>query len=38
MYAKQMDEEKTHLWLDEVLSAVDENGKRRTKTKISVSA
>jgi CarD family transcriptional regulator, regulator of rRNA transcription len=38
MYAKQMDEEKTHLWLDEVLSAVDENGKRRTKTKITVSA
>jgi CarD family transcriptional regulator len=38
MYAKQMDEEKTHLWLDEVLAAVDENGKRRTKTKISVSA
>ena len=32
MYAKQMDEEKTHVWLDDVLSGVDTNGKRRAKT------
>ena len=38
MYAKQMDEDTTHLWLDDVLSGVDKNGKRRAKTKVSVSA
>ncbi len=38
MYAKQMDEEKTHIWLDDVLSGVDKNGKRRAKTRVSVTA
>ena len=38
MYAKQMDEDKTHVWLDDVLSGEDRNGKRRAKTKVSVSA
>jgi CarD family transcriptional regulator len=38
MYAKQMDEEKTHVWLDDVLSTGDKNGKRRAKTKVAVGA
>ena len=38
MYAKQMDEDKTHIWLDDVLSGADKNGKRRAKAKVSVSA
>jgi CarD family transcriptional regulator len=38
MYAKQMDEEQTHVWLDEILSGVGTNGKRRTKAKVGVTA
>ena len=34
MYAKQMDEEQAHVWLDEVLSSVGANGKRRAKAKV----
>ena len=38
MYAKQMDEEQTHLWLDDVLSGTSPNGKRRVKAKVGASA
>ena len=34
MYAKQMDEEQTHVWLDDVLTGSSTNGKRRTKAKV----
>ena len=38
MYAKQMDEEQTHVWLDDVLAGSSPNGKRRTKAKVGASA
>ncbi len=38
MYAKHMDEEQTHLWLDDVLSGTGSNGKRRVKAKVGASA
>ena len=38
MYAKQMDEEQTHVWLDDVLSGTGTNGKRRAKAKVGASA
>jgi CarD family transcriptional regulator len=38
MYAKHMDEEQTHLWLDDVLSGSGTNGKRRAKAKVGASA
>jgi CarD family transcriptional regulator len=38
MYAKQMDEEEAAAWLDEVLSGVGGNGKRRAKTTVGVTA
>jgi hypothetical protein len=38
MYAKQMDEEQTHVWLDDVLAGSSSNGKRRTKAKVGASA
>jgi hypothetical protein len=37
MYAKQMDEEQTHVWLDDVLSSAS-NGKRRAKAKVAAGA
>ena len=38
MYAKQMDEEQTHVWLDDVLAGSSPNGKRRAKAKVGASA
>ena len=38
MYAKHMDEEQTHVWLDDVLSGNGTNGKRRVKAKVGASA
>jgi hypothetical protein len=38
MYAKQMDEEQTHIWLDDVLSGNGTNGKRKAKAKVGASA
>ena len=38
MYAKHMDEEQTHVWLDDVLSGKGTNGKRRAKAKVGASA
>ena len=38
MYAKSMDEEQTHVWLDDVLSGSSPNGKRRAKAKVGASA
>jgi len=37
MYAKQMDEEEAAAWLDEVLSGVGGNGKRRAKTTVGAT-
>jgi RNA polymerase-interacting CarD/CdnL/TRCF family regulator len=37
MYAKQMDEEETHVWLDDVLAGVGTNGKRRAKAKVAAA-
>jgi CarD family transcriptional regulator len=38
MYAKHMDEEQTHVWLDDVLSGNGTNGKRRVKAKVGAGA
>ena len=38
MYAKHMDEEQTHIWLDDVLSGNGTNGKRKAKAKVGASA
>jgi hypothetical protein len=38
MYAKQMDEDQAHVWLDGILSGVSANGKRRAKEKVAASA
>ncbi len=38
MYAKQMDEEQTHAWLDDVLAGVGTNGKRRAKARVGATA
>ena len=37
MYAKQMDEEEAAAWLDEVLSGVGGNGKRRAKATVGAT-
>ena len=38
MYAKQMDEEQAHAWLEEILSGMSENGRRPAKAKVVAGA
>jgi len=38
MYAKQMDEEQAHAWLEEILSGVGANGRPRAKPKVAAGA